>query len=61
MDDQQNQPLGGQYGIRGFPTIKVGPSLFVTVYLSKKIMRQCTSLPWNFIIIFVVELGLGYC
>jgi len=23
MDDQQNQPLGGQYGIRGFPTIKV--------------------------------------
>ena len=24
MDDQQNQPLGGQYGIRGFPTIKVG-------------------------------------
>ncbi|PFX17788.1 Protein disulfide-isomerase A6 [Stylophora pistillata] len=23
MDDQQNQQLGGQYGIRGFPTIKV--------------------------------------
>lgn len=23
MDDQQNQPLAGQYGIRGFPTIKV--------------------------------------
>ncbi|KAJ7361851.1 Protein disulfide-isomerase A6 [Desmophyllum pertusum] len=25
MDDQQNQPLGGQYGVRGFPTIKAGP------------------------------------
>lgn len=24
MDDQQNQQIGGQYGIRGFPTIKVG-------------------------------------
>jgi len=31
MDDQQNQPLAGQYGIRGFPTIKVyaGQSLVV--------------------------------
>ena len=31
MDDQQNQPLAGQYGIRGFPTIKVcaGQSLIV--------------------------------
>ena len=27
MDDQQNQALGGQYGIRGFPTIKVSSFL----------------------------------
>lgn len=23
MDNQMNQQIGGQYGIRGFPTIKV--------------------------------------
>ena len=27
MDNQQNQQLGSQYGIRGFPTIKVSTLL----------------------------------
>lgn len=26
MDNQMNQQIGGQYGIRGFPTIKVSVS-----------------------------------
>lgn len=33
MDNQMNQQIGGQYGIRGFPTIKVSVS---DVYSSKK-------------------------
>ena len=39
MDNQANQQLGGQYGIRGFPTIKV-------IFLAGKI---CSSLScYNF-------------
>ena len=33
MDNQMNQQIGGQYGIRGFPTIKVSVS---DVYSPKK-------------------------
>lgn len=33
MDNQMNQQIGGQYGIRGFPTIKVS---VCNVYSPKK-------------------------
>lgn len=41
MDNQMNQQIGGQYGIRGFPTIKVS---VCNVYSPKKSTGIANSL-----------------